>query len=120
MQRLFLFSLIIAAIVHQGLALTCYDCINCNSVDSSNESNCTDITGQTTMCIKSEGTIAGITTTSRGCGYGTSETCSSSSFFGISGTVCYCATDLCNGAGVVRISVIMGTLIAVISAKLLM
>nr|XP_039249449.1 uncharacterized protein LOC120327119 [Styela clava] len=101
MQKMFLFSLIVAAIWNQGLALTCYECLYCNSVSSSDVSEvCSDISGLTTMCIKVEGTVWGIGTTARGCGYGTSETCSSSSFYGITGTVCYCATDLCNGVGV--------------------
>ncbi|XP_039274421.1 uncharacterized protein LOC120348371 [Styela clava] len=141
MQKLFLYSLIVAAIWHQGLALICYDCLICNSVSSSDVSEvCPDISGLKTMCISVEGTVLGIGTTARGCGYGTSETCSTSSIFGVTGTVCYCATDLCNGDGVngagvteaavngdgvngaeaLKISVMMGTLIAGILAKILM
>ncbi|XP_039274673.2 uncharacterized protein LOC120348582 [Styela clava] len=120
MQKLFLFSLIVAAIWHQGLALNCYECTNCNSVSSCHEKTCTDTTGLTTMCIKSEGSVAGITTISRACGYGTSTNCSSSTLLGITGTVCYCDTDLCNGAEAVNISVMMGTLIAGILARILM
>nr|XP_039274422.1 uncharacterized protein LOC120348372 [Styela clava] len=120
MQKLFLFFLIVAAIWHQGLALTCYECLNCNTVSSSDAKVCPDTSGLTTMCIKVEGNVLGIGTTSRSCGYGTSETCSTSTVLGITGTVCYCATDFCNGAETVKISVMIGTLIAGILAKILM
>ncbi|XP_039274446.2 uncharacterized protein LOC120348401 [Styela clava] len=125
MQKLYLFSLIVAAIWHQGLALTCYECTNCNSVSSSDVKTCPDSNGLTTMCITASGNVLGITTASRGCGFGSFPTCSSSTFFGITGTVCYCDTDLCNGGDVngaeaVKISVTMGTLIAGILAKILM
>nr|XP_039274731.1 uncharacterized protein LOC120348628 [Styela clava] len=120
MQKLFAFSLIVAAICHLGLGLTCYSCFNCQSVDSSHEEVCLDITGLTTMCIKSENSALGITAVNRACGYGTSTNCSSGTLLGITGTVCYCDTDLCNGAVVVRISVIMGTLITGILARILM
>lgn len=81
--------------------ISCYSCgYYSNIADNQNcqfpGSSTPTCTG--TQCGKSTGSVSGVTTIFRGCSVGLSNSCYGGSYGGVSGTVCGCTSNLCNGA----------------------
>jgi hypothetical protein len=99
--------------------IQCYSC-------TSGDAGCDDpfsasgitTTNCLTSCSKSKSSAAGIQAVVRGCGAGTSNTCTGGGAFGVSGSYCECTTDLCNTAApVVTVTSLVGlTAVAVLAA----
>ncbi|CAF0773014.1 unnamed protein product [Brachionus calyciflorus] len=105
MKSSIIISVLVLSLFQDSKALICYSCSDCsNSLGT--EKNCTD---SETSCSKVKGSLLGITTIAKDC----SSNCiqGGGSFFGVSGEVFCCNTDLCNYSS----KVASGTLILILS-----
>jgi len=82
-------------------SLTCYSCesiLSANCKDPFTGTSVSTCTGQ--QCYKSGSTVGSVTSISRSCGVriSTQDKCETTSVAGVTATVCYCNSDLCNSA----------------------
>ncbi|XP_052257896.1 uncharacterized protein LOC127862690 [Dreissena polymorpha] len=101
---------VLAIMAGSADAVKCYMCNpgapGCDDPFDANKMAADNMESDCAACIKGKMKIAGIPVTSRGCS-GTAapfDGCQTKSASGLSGTTCYCKSDLCNSSDRVSIA----------------
>ncbi|KAH3785122.1 uncharacterized protein LOC127843078 [Dreissena polymorpha] len=101
---------VLAILAGSADAVKCYVCNTgdpgCDDSFDSNKMTAANMKSGCTACSKSKGKILGIQATSRDCSLTAApfDGCKSQSEAGLSGTACFCKSDLCNSSDRVSIA----------------
>ncbi|XP_013397237.1 uncharacterized protein LOC106164030 [Lingula anatina] len=100
-------------------AVKCYSCTNCNDPfdKAANSGNTIDCSAG---CQKTKAETSGVQSVARTCAVsGQSNGCTETSIAGVTGSVCVCSGELCNGSATVSSSVLLMGLVSIFAAFLL-
>ncbi|XP_077970463.1 uncharacterized protein LOC144425072 [Styela clava] len=124
MRNFVIVCAILAAVFTTGNSIRCYDCFDCDTVDSTTPTLTCDAPPQIApsnakgACYKGTGKVNGVQTITRGCGWSNAEFCKQETHIVLSGEYCYCNKDLCNDASIVKLNVVLMIFLAGILAKI--
>merc|ERR1711976_71305 len=81
-------------------AIDCYECINCDDADDATQKSCSSSLFDS--CIKFTASANGVESTLRGCykdigNVFSDGECKEGPYLGVTGTICVCDSNLCNG-----------------------
>nr|XP_039268410.1 uncharacterized protein LOC120343335 [Styela clava] len=96
-----------------GYAIQCYVCSNCADAKKLSDSQLYNCSSLTDTCIKASAQSV----VTRSCGAGGNVGCQSISAFGVTAETCICKGEKCNGAGTLKSSIILGSVISLLVAK---
>nr|XP_039247520.1 uncharacterized protein LOC120325473 [Styela clava] len=115
-MKIFLTACLCFMFVARGYAIQCYTCINCRDTKNLVASQLVNCSSSFMTCQKTS--INDVVT--RTCGVSTTTGCNKVTLGTITTETCSCKGDKCNGAGTVKSSIIIGSVISLLVAKFLL